>query len=242
MRVLVFRHSPSDGLGLIGDALDAHAIAYQYADLYAPSSDGALAYDADAMILMGGSMSANDALPFITREIEYIRSAVERGTPVLGVCLGAQLIARALGERVYANQVKEVGWAPVTFTDAALHDPLFHGIAEDQVIFHWHGETFDLPSGAELLASSAACRNQAFRVGDRIYGLQFHLEVTPDMIVEWCQEDEACAAEDEACAAHVRPPIDPYAHFARTNQLAASIFGRWCTLVKGQISACGASS
>ncbi len=234
MRVLVFRHSPSDGLGLIGDALDAHAIPYEYADLCASESPGPLVTEADALVVMGGSMSANDTLPFITREIEHIRNAVAHGKPVLGVCLGAQLIAKALGARVYANHVKELGWARVAFSDAALRDPLFTDMAGDQIIFHWHGETFDLPAGAELLASSEACRNQAFRVGDRIYGLQFHLEVTPAMIVEWCHEDEACAAG-------VRPPIDPHAHFDQTKQLAEIVFGRWCNLVKGQIFACGAS-
>ncbi|HXI43252.1 MAG TPA: gamma-glutamyl-gamma-aminobutyrate hydrolase family protein [Bryobacteraceae bacterium] len=234
MRVLVFRHSPSDGLGLIGGALDAHAIPYAYADLYATPGTVAPANEADALIVLGGSMSANDTLTFITREIDYVRNAIERGKPVLGVCLGAQLIAKALGARVYANDVKEVGWAPVTFNDAALQDPLFAGLRQDQIIFHWHGETFDLPSGAELLASSAACRNQAFRVGDRIYGLQFHLEVTPDMILEWCQEDAACAA-------NVRPSIDPHAHLASTKQLAEKVFSRWCRLVKGQIAACGVS-
>lgn len=237
MRALVFRHSPSDGLGLIADALDAHAIPYDYADLYAPPiSPAPPVNEADALIVMGGAMSANDALPFITREIEYIRDAVRRGKPVLGVCLGAQLIAKALGARVYANPVKEIGWAPVTFADAALSDPLFKGLAEAEVIFHWHGETFDLPAGAQLLASSVACQHQAFRVSDRIYGLQFHLEVTPHMIVEWCHDEEVCAGAREA-----RQPIDPHAHAARTKELADTIFGRWCSLVKGQISACGAS-
>lgn len=238
MRVLVFRHSLADGLGLIGDALDANSIAYDYADLYAsPTSPAPLVNEADALILMGGSMSANDALPFISSEIEHIRSAVRRGKPVLGVCLGAQLIAKALGARVYANHLREVGWEPITFKDSALRDPLFTGLTGAEVIFHWHGETFDLPAGAELLASSAACRNQAFRVGDRIYGLQFHLEVTPGMIVEWCREDEACAGARDA-----RQPIDPQAHAARTRELAETIFGRWCRLVKGQVLTCGASS
>lgn len=229
----MFRHSSSDGLGLIGDALDANAIPYEYADLYAAPANSSL-NEADALIIMGGSMSANDALPFIGREIQHIRNAIECDKAVLGVCLGAQLIAKALGARVYANRVKEVGWAPVTFHDASLRDPLFTAITGDPIIFHWHGETFDLPPGAELLASSAGCKNQAFRVGDRIYGLQFHLEVTPGMIVEWCREDEACAAA-------VHPPIDPHAHAACARKLAETIFGRWCRLVKGQISACGAS-
>src|SRR5882724_12255283 len=115
---------------------------------------------------MGGSMSANDGLPFISCESEYIRDAVRRGKPVLGVCLGAQLIAKALGARVYPNAVKEIGWYPVHWTDAAT----VYGLSGSDTVFHWHGETFDLPPGAALLASSDACRHQAYRMGHSIYG------------------------------------------------------------------------
>ncbi len=235
MHVLTFRHTPFDDLGLIADALEANGISYDYADLYTPHSPEPPVREADALIFMGGSMSANDDLPFIHREIQYIREAIVRGKPVLGVCLGAQLMAKALGARVYANRVKEIGWAPVTFTDAAQRDPVLGGFDGSEVIFHWHGETFDLPPGAELLASSAACRNQVFRLGGRTYGLQFHLEVTPDMIMQWCREDEVCGGARDASG-----PIDPHAHAARTKALAETVFGRWCSLVKGQISTCGA--
>ncbi len=177
-------------------------------------------------------MSANDDHPYIQREIQYIRDARERGQPVLGVCLGAQLIAKALGARVHANTVKEIGWAPVTFMPAAANDPLFAGLPEAETIFHWHSETFALPPGAELLASSDACRNQAFRVGNRIYGVQFHLEVTPSMIAEWCREDEACGDARE-----VIQPIDPHAHATRSGELARLVFGRWCALVKDRTCA-----
>ena len=183
------------------------------------------------MILLGGSMSANDNLSFIQREIEHVQVAVQAGKPVLGICLGAQLIAKALGSKVYRNAQTEIGWAPVTFTNAARNDPLFRGY-DSEVIFHWHGETFDLPEGASLLASSAACRHQAFRLGDRVYGLQFHLEVTPEMIAQWCQED----------AGETTGPIDPYAHSARTMELARIVFGRWCELVKEPTEARGGSS
>ena len=179
-------------------------------------------------------MSANDDYPYIQREIQYIRDARERGQMVLGVCLGAQLIAKALGARVHANPVKEIGWAPVTFMPAAANDPLFAGLPEAETIFHWHSETFALPPGAELLASSDACRHQAFRVGNCIYGLQFHLEVTPFMIAEWCREDEACGDARE-----VTQPIDPYAHAIRSGELARLVFGRWGALVKDR--ACAAS-
>jgi GMP synthase-like glutamine amidotransferase len=234
VRVLVFRHTASDDLGLIAPALDEQGILRRYADLYSHPCAESLVNEADALIFMGGPMSANDGHPYIQREIQYIRDAKERGQMVLGVCLGAQLIAKALGASVHANTVKEIGWAPVTFTPAAANDPLFAGLHEAEMIFHWHGETFTVPPGAELLGSSEACRNQAFRVGNRIYGLQFHLEVTPSMIAEWCREDEACGNARE-----VTQPIDPYAHATRSGELARLVFGRWCALLKDR--ACAAS-
>lgn len=179
-------------------------------------------------------MSANDDQPYLHREIQYIRDAANRGQMVLGVCLGAQLIAKALGARVYPNAVKEIGWAPVSFTPAAASDPLLVGLSEPEMIFHWHGETFDLPPGAARLASSDACVNQAFRAGDRIYGLQFHLEVTPAMIAGWCRDDEACGDARE-----VTQPIDPHQHAARSAKLAELVFGRWCALLQDE--ACAAS-
>ncbi|HKW96093.1 MAG TPA: gamma-glutamyl-gamma-aminobutyrate hydrolase family protein [Bryobacteraceae bacterium] len=236
MRVFVFRHSPLEHLGRIGEVLEAHRLEYDYIDLYRTRVEHSSATDAGAFIFLGGSMSANDPLPFIKREIELVREAVAASKPVLGVCLGAQLIARALGARVYQNSVKEIGWAPVTFDDAAHGDVLFSGVHGSKVIFHWHGETFDLPSGAECLASSAACRNQAFRWGDRTYGLQFHLEVTPEMIAEWCAEDGRCGDKREATW-----PIDPHAHADSMRNLALQVFGRWCELVKQTSSECEAA-
>jgi len=140
-----------------------------------PSLDGL-----DLIIAMGGPMSVNDeaALPWLIDEKYFVRDAVKRGTPVLGVCLGAQLIASALGARVYRNTQKEIGWFPIeavpTITDGAQFV-----FPEKLNAFHWHGETFDLPPGAVHLARSAACKHQAFQVGRRTLALQFHLEVTP---------------------------------------------------------------
>lgn len=228
MRVLAFRHGPSEGLGLIKNVLDASGIACQYIDLYhAPKAP---IPDAEALILLGGSMSTNDNLPFIKREIEHIRASIRMRKPVLGICLGAQLISKALGAKVYLNASKEIGWATVTFTEAGRNDPLFRG-CESEIVFHWHGETFDLPEGADLLGSSAACRHQAFRFGDRLYGFQFHLEVTPEMILEWCRED----------AGQTAGSIDPFAHAARSAELARTVFGRWCDLVKTKVEPHGDS-
>ncbi|MCU1274221.1 MAG: glutamine amidotransferase class-I [Bryobacterales bacterium] len=234
VRVLAFRHGPHEHLGWICDALDAHGIAYDYTDSYQIADERRLR-NAGALIFLGGTMSVNDDLPFIHREVDHIRAAVIRGQPVLGICLGAQLIAKALGARVYKNTVTEIGWAPVTFTSAAPHDPLFAHLPRSETVFHWHGDTFDLPDGAELLASSAHCRHQAFRLGDRVYGLQFHLEVTPAMIVQWCAEDAACGDARE-----VKKPIDSGADAEQSGKLARLVFNRWCSLVK-EHAACGAS-
>jgi GMP synthase-like glutamine amidotransferase len=225
MRVLAFRHVPFEHLGLIADSLEERSIECRYVDLYesgeAPSAD-----DADGFIFMGGPMSVNDDLPYIRQELRLIGQAVARGKPVMGVCLGSQLIAKALGGRVYRNAVKEIGWFPVSFTEAAGRDGLFTGLDGPEPVFHWHGETFDLPPGAELLASSDACRHQAFRVGRNVYGLQFHLEVTPAMIADWCAQDANCGDMRE-----IEAPIDPVRNAPRLRELSRQIFGRWCDLL-----------
>lgn len=225
MHVLAVRHVPFEGLGSIAAALEARHIRIVYADAF---QDHPLSswQSAAGLVFMGGPMSANDDLPFLRREMVVIGEAVKAGLPILGICLGAQLLARALGARVYRNAVKEIGWGPVRWTEAAARDPLLAGLTGPETVFHWHGETFDLPAGAEWLASSGACRNQAFRAGANAYGFQFHLEVTPEMIASWCRED--------ANARDVRElsrPIDPFANSARLAELGAMVFGRWAGLV-----------
>ena len=184
--------------------------------------------DADALILLGGSMSANDNLSFTQPRDRIHPSAADRGRKTGTGNLPGRAIDRessgrqGLREREEGNRL-----GAGNLHAAARNDPLFHG-HEAEVIFHWHGETFDLPDGAELLASSAACRHQAFRFGDRVYGLQFHLEVTPQVISQWCQEDEACGVREASGR------IDPFAHAARVTTLARLVFGRWCELAKAQ--------
>lgn len=136
----------------------------------------------DAIVAMGGPMSATEdaVLPWLADEKRLIADAVEAGTPFWGVCLGVQLLAAALGARVYPGPRPEVGLLPVSLTDEAREDPVFSGAPDELLTLQWHGDTFDLPSGAVRLASSPAYENQAFRVG-RAYGVQFHLEVSPEM-------------------------------------------------------------
>jgi GMP synthase-like glutamine amidotransferase len=226
MRVIAFRHIPHEGAGRLEQVLAARGIAIEYADPYEPGARLPDVSEAAGLIFLGGFMSANDPLPWLREESRLIEQAAARNQPVLGVCLGAQLIAKTFGARVYKNPVKEIGWFDVHFTAAAFDDPLFAGMSGVETVFHWHGETFDLPPGGVLLASSEACRNQAYRVGAAVYGLQFHLEVTPGMIADWCTQD-ANSGDIRELSAYP----DPVRNQERLAELANLVFGRWCDLL-----------
>jgi GMP synthase (glutamine-hydrolysing) len=203
MDALVLRHEKFEGLGYFADAFNACGVSFSYHDL----GPNFLPDRHDALVIMGGPMSANDALPGLAAELSLIEQGLRNRIPMLGICLGSQLLAKALGARVYRNAELEIGWAPVHLTDAGRADPLFQGIASPTTFFHWHGETFDLPEGAEWLAYSAKCRNQAFRYGDRVYGLQFHPEVSAEMIADWWTQPVNCGD-----VATLDGPMDPHAH------------------------------
>jgi GMP synthase-like glutamine amidotransferase len=232
MAVLVFRHAASEPVGYLGDVLTQRGIEWRYVDLWEDDllEDGQETNlpveNAQGVAVMGGAMSVNDSLPWLRHEERYIVRAISSGVPVLGVCLGAQLLAKCLGARVSAMGHKEIGWHPVKFTAAGLQDGLLGGLQQEETLFHWHGDTFDLPRDAVKLAESRLCANQAFRHGENLYGVQFHPEVTPEIIQSWCTEDASCGGLRE-----VTEPVDPFAHGERAKAVASQIFGRWCDLV-----------
>lgn len=191
MRAHYFQHVPFEGLGSIEPWL-ARAGYKITSTKFFEDSDLPDLKKLDFLIILGGPMSVNDEeqFPWLAKEKQFIWDAIAKGKPVLGICLGAQLIARALGAEVYLNRVKEIGWFPIygitSNTKSVFEFP------ESTNVFHWHGETFDLPSGAVLLATSEACEHQAFQVGKSVIGLQFHLETTPKAaqdIVLNCREE-----------------------------------------------------
>ncbi len=190
MNVHVLQHVAFEGLGSIAQWLDARGMQTSHTRFF--ENDLLAALDSvDMLIAMGGPMSANDdaEFPWLGAEKQFVRDAVARDIPVLGVCLGAQLIASALGAPVFRSPVKEIGWFPIHGVSAP--EPAFR-FPSECLVFHWHGETFDLPEGAVRLAKSAGCENQAFQLKHNVIGLQFHLETTAESalaMVEHCRDE-----------------------------------------------------
>ena len=186
-KLLVLQHVAHEILGTLNPLLKRAGFRIRYVN-FARHPDAQPSLDGyDGLIVLGGPMSVNDAnrLPHLTTELKLIEDAMRRDIPVLGICLGAQLIAKSLGAAVYRNPEKEIGWYDVSPTDHASSDPLLMELQKTEKIFQWHGETFEIPKNTSHLAFSSLCTNQAFRYGTRVYGFQFHMEVDEPMIHRW---------------------------------------------------------
>ncbi|MHB8160127.1 MAG: type 1 glutamine amidotransferase [Thermoleophilia bacterium] len=200
-KVMVIQHIECEPLGsfsLAGEGSDQHGqscrasgvTSFDYVRPYAGEAVPKSLDGWDALIILGGPMAVyeTESKPYLNDELTLIGKAVAADVPTLGICLGSQLIAAAAGARVYAGPVKELGWNSVELTAAAAADALFSGFPSTLPVFQLHGDTFDLPSGAVRLASSSNYENQAFRLGKHVYGLQFHVEVTADLVHVWVNE------------------------------------------------------
>ncbi len=198
MKVLILKNVLNEGPGTIGDYLRENSISFRTVDCASEEIPPGNAFD--TLVMMGGPMSVNETgiFPYLQKEIDTAAEFMKSGKKVLGVCLGAQIMAKALGAPVYARPEKEIGWYDIELQDAGLRDAVMIQVAMHShegafkkkfKVFHWHGETFDIPEGAERLARSALYPNQAFRYGSVAYAFQFHLEVTEEMIYDWLRNE-----------------------------------------------------
>ncbi len=186
--VLVLRHQPHIGLGFAETVFDEMELAWRYVDLFDSVPENLDIASAAGLIVLGGTMHVDqlDRYPMLGQDLRWIDEALEAKRPLLGICLGSQLLAKALGAEVTLNRVREIGWYRLTLSEAARDDPLFSEADQTrQTVFHFHSRTFSMPEGAVPLGQTETCSNQAFRYGPAAWGLQFHPEMTRPMIDDW---------------------------------------------------------
>jgi len=194
MKIHYFQHVPFEGLGCIRDWIDSNEHKCTATRFYADDTLPQQLEQIDWLIVMGGPMSTYEMnrYPWMKREMRFIENAIAQGKVVVGICLGAQLIAQTLGAQVYPNADKEIGWFPIKLTEAGKQSALFGEFPEEFSVFHWHGDSFDLPSQAVRIAENEGCLNQAFVYGENVVGLQFHLDFTKrsvEQLLHHCKTD-----------------------------------------------------
>src|SRR5215472_9443503 len=189
-KIWVLQHHPVENLGAIADALEEAALAWQYVRVFDGAPIPANMKGAGGLIVMGGPESAYqlDRYPYLRDEIRLIENALRDNKPILGVCLGAQLLAAALGATVKRGESREIGWYSVQLANAAGDDRLMRGLPTEFMAAHWHSDVFELPNRAVALASSAKTEIQAFRYGEKAYGLLFHAEITGERLSKLVSE------------------------------------------------------
>ena len=230
-KVLVFQHVPYEPLGTLDPLLKEAGFRIRYVNFGRMPGQRPTLDRYAALIVLGGPMNADqiDTYPNLQTEVEIIREAVDREMSVLGICLGAQLLAKALGGRVARNPTREIGWHNVDLTEAGRRDPVLTAFAPRQDVFQWHEDRISLPPGVECLASSPASPVQAFRYGEHAYGFQFHLEANRPLIERWLTVPAHQASlREEGCA------VDPAEILRRADtsmplleSLSRATFSRW---------------
>jgi GMP synthase-like glutamine amidotransferase len=225
--VAIFRHFPVEGPGYLATFLDSQAIPWQLVKIDASEMLPASPDQFSGLVFMGGPMSVNDNLPWIAPVLALIQQAVSSNTPVLGHCLGGQLMSKALGGTVSRSPVKEIGWGEVCVANNADARHWFGELSKFEV-FHWHGEVFTIPTGATLLLSSPYCENQAFAM-DKHLGLQCHVEMTEEMVRTWCKSGiaEIAASSGPSVESVEATQMDLAQRVPRLNQVASRLYEKW---------------
>ena len=226
--IIIFRHASHEGPGFLAPFLDQHLIPWQLIRIDAGDALPASIAEYSGMVLMGGPMSVNDDLPWIAPLLDLIREAYQDDIPLLGHCLGGQLISKALGAVVTQTPVKEIGWGTVSVSANTTAQQWF-GDIETFNSFHWHGETFSLPPNAVHVLASPYCENQAYAIGKHI-AFQCHIEMTAAMVQDWCTvgADELVASADSPAvqSASVMQESLPL-HCFFLNKVATQVYGQW---------------
>lgn len=224
----IFRHVDCEGPAYFAEFLDERGIPYRLIAIDQGEAVPATPAGASGLVFMGGPMSVNDDLPWLHAELALIHQATQAGLPLLGHCLGGQLISKALGARVGPQPVREIGWHEVERTDSAAARDWLGELPARFEAYHWHGETFEPPPGAQLLLRSAACAHQAYVLGDNILALQCHVEMTAPLVREWAQryahelDDPAPSVQDTTqMTTNLTARIDTLHRVART------LYTRW---------------
>ena len=232
--VIVLRHAPHVPIGSLEHVLAEAGLPWHYLDLFARVPDRLPLSSSAGLVILGGPMNVDQVAehPFLGPEIGWIREAIACQIPTLGICLGAQLLAKALGKPVFRNRVKEIGWYEVQLLPAAAEDRLFGGRGPVETVFQWHGDTFELPDGAVQLARGDGCPVQAFRYGPSAYAVQFHVEMTASLVDQWLEEpafSAEVAALDYIDPQAVREQVP--ARIGQMNSFSQCLLGRfaqWC--------------
>jgi GMP synthase (glutamine-hydrolysing) len=237
-KALILQNASGEGPGILGGLLDRKGWDRQTIHLYRGEAIPSDSENCHIVIVMGGPMNVyeEDAYPFLVAETRVIGERLKKGFPVLGFCLGAQLMAKAGGAKVYKGQRKEIGWYPVRLSEEGTKDPLLKTFPDKFTIFQWHGDTFHLPQGAECLVGSDHYRNQVMRIGDMSYGFQFHFEITKEMIAQWLESgrEEIREIGNENLPHQVLRDTD---HFlSGAHSLAESFFMPYLDLIERRIS------
>lgn len=235
MRILVVQHDREDPAGVVGERIAARGATLVPTLPHEGGSFPEGPEGFDGLVLMGGPMCAADdaGYPYYPRLHKMVRRFHDAGRPILGICLGSQIIARSFGKPVYRNKVTEIGFCKVDLTEAGRADPMFAGLGDALRPMQWHEDTFDMPDEAVRLATNADCANQAYRIGRSTYAVQFHPEVDRDMVRTWAKSAKA----DDATIARLETEMKD--HLAAAEHLGRTIGDRWADLIErhGQRSA-----
>lgn len=226
--VAIFRHSPTEGPGYFATYLDAHDIPWRLIRIDRGEAVPATPDDFSGLVFMGGPMSVNDPLPWIPEIFELIRRGMSAGVPVLGHCLGGQLMSKALGGTVGRNPVKEIGWGEIQVADNPVAHEWFGPDLRRFESFHWHSETFTLPEGAVRIMGNRHCENQGFVIGGNL-GMQCHVEMTEEMVKSWCESgaDEIAWSAGPAVQSRAEIENGMTRKLAALRSVASRLYDRW---------------